>query len=170
MGKKAKVQIQKAKPEKETESEMLHGLVYPAVISGRKRKRSWQRKKSWQCGRTQYETEVIQLSMNMENKSISVTCKTRKTKTAKVVFLIFVMWWKRVGQDETGQDRDVQGGAGCGQPKSFELLFPCKVFALDTNMWKSFLLNKDAQIFFPSAPRSGILKRGLGKQASFTWG
>ena len=134
MGKKAKVQIQKAKPEKETESEMLHGLVYPAVISGRKRKRSWQRKKSWQWGRTQHETEVIRLSMNMENKSISVTCKTRKTKTAKVVFLIFVMWRKRVGQDETGQDRDVQGGAGCGQPKSFELLFPCKVFALDTNM------------------------------------
>ena len=92
MGKKAKVQIQKAKPEKETESEMLHGLVYPAVISGRKRKRSWQRKKSWQWGRTQHETEVIQLSMNMENKSISVTCKTRKTNTAKVVFLIFVMW------------------------------------------------------------------------------
>ena len=32
-GEKAKVQIQKAKPEKETESEMLHCLVYPAVIS-----------------------------------------------------------------------------------------------------------------------------------------
>ena len=89
MGKKAKVQIQKDKPEKETESEMLHGLVYPAVISGRKRKRSWQRKKSWQWGRTQHETEVIQLSMNMENKSISVTCKTRKDKDSKGCFSYF---------------------------------------------------------------------------------
>ena len=68
---------------------MLHGLVYPAVISGRKRKRSWQRKKSWQWGRTQHETEVIQLSMNMENKSISVTCKTRKDKDSKGCFSYF---------------------------------------------------------------------------------
>ena len=85
MGKKAKVQIQKAKPEKETESEMFIPLL---SVEGRE-KEAGNGRRVGSVGRTQHETEVIQLSMNMENKSISVTCKTRKDKDSKGCFSYF---------------------------------------------------------------------------------
>ena len=72
-----------------------------------------------------------------------VCCCCCRCRDRTHCFSCFVDCGKR-GEEKMklGRTEMSPGGAECGQAKSFELLFPCKVYALDINMCKVFFLAK----------------------------
>ena len=78
-----------------------------------------------------------------QNIGIGYVCCCCRSRDRTHCFSCFVDCGKR-GEEKMklGRTEMSPGGAECGQAKSFELLFPCKVYALDINMCKVFFLEK----------------------------
>ena len=150
MGEKAKVQIQKAKPEKETESEMLHGLVYPAVISGRKRKRSWQRKKSWQWKKdTTWNRGHSAFHEHGKQKYFGDMQNQERQRQQRLFFLF--LWCGERGWDrmKLGRTEMSKGEPGVANRKALSSYFLAKSLRWTQTCEKAFCWTKMLKYTFP---------------------